>query len=285
MQDYVTGKGFSESENEAQLAMFTAVDPIHFEDTVKSEKWRQAMDVEMAAIKRNDTWELTELPEGGKKIGVKWVYKTKFNENGEVDKYKAWLVVKGYSQQHGVDYTEVFAPVARMETIRLVVACAAQRGWDIYQLDVKSAFLYGELNEEVFVQQPCGYIQKGHEHKVYKLKKTLYGLKQASRAWYSRIEAYFIKEGFEKCDYKHTLFIKAENRGKILIISLYVDLIFTSNDEIMVFEFKNSMKCEFEMTDLVTPPDPTRLDRPRERYRVFKYFLHSVYKLKPYKII
>ncbi|KAL5844965.1 hypothetical protein ACOSQ4_010923 [Xanthoceras sorbifolium] len=193
--------------------MFTAVDPIHFEDTVKSEKWRQAMDVEMAAIKRNDTWELTELPEGGKKIGVKWVYKTKFNENGEVDKYKAWLVVKGYSQQHGVDYTEVFAPVARMETIRLVVACAAQRGWDIYQLDVKSAFLYGELNEEVFVQQPCGYIQKGHEHKVYKLKKTLYGLKQASRAWYSRIEAYFIKEGFEKCDYKHTLFIKAENRG------------------------------------------------------------------------
>lgn len=209
------------------------------------------MDVEIEAIKRNDTWELTELPEGGKKIGVKWVYKTKFNENGEVDKYKARLVVKGYSQQHGVDYTEVFAPVARMETIRLVVALAAQKGWAIYQLDVKSAFLYGELNEEVFVEQPLGYVKKGYEHKVYKLKKALYGLKQAPRAWYSRIEAYFLKEGFEKCDYEHTLFIKTGKEGKLLILSLYVDdLIFTGNDELMVSEFKSSMKHEFDMTDL-----------------------------------
>lgn len=209
------------------------------------------MDVEIEAIKRNDTWELTELPEGGKKIGVKWVYKTKFNENGEVDKHKARLVVKGYSQQHGVDYTEVFAPVARMETIRLVVALAAQKGWAIYQLDVKSAFLYGELNEEVFVEQPLGYVKKGYEHKVYKLKKALYGLKQAPRAWYSRIEAYFLKEGFEKCDYEHTLFIKTGKEGKLLILSLYVDdLIFTGNDELMVSEFKSSMKHEFDMTDL-----------------------------------
>lgn len=169
MQDYETGEGLSEEE--VQLAMFAIADPIHFDDAVKSEKWRKAMDVEIEAIKRNDTWELTELPEGGKKIGVKWVYKTKFNENGEVDKHKARLVVKGYSQQHGVDYTEVFAPVARMETIRLVVALAAQKGWAIYQLDVKSAFLYGELNEEVFVEQPLGYVKKGYEHKVYKLKK------------------------------------------------------------------------------------------------------------------
>lgn len=169
MQDYETGEGLSEEE--VQLAMFATADPIHFDDAVKSEKWRKAMDVEIEAIKRNDTWELTELPEGGKKIGVKWVYKTKFNENGEVDKHKARLVVKGYSQQHGVDYTEVFAPVARMETIRLVVALAAQKGWAIYQLDVKSAFLYGELNEEVFVEQPLGYVKKGYEHKVYKLKK------------------------------------------------------------------------------------------------------------------
>jgi hypothetical protein len=182
---------------------------------------------------------------------VKWVYKTKLNEHGAVDKYKARLVVKGYSQQYGVDYTEVFAPVARMETIRLVVALAAQRGWTIYQLDVKSAFLYGELNEEIFVDQPCGYVQKGNEHKVYKLKKALYGLKQAPRAWYSRIEAYFMKEGFEKCDYEHTLFTKTGKEGNILIISLYVDdLIYTGNDELMISEFKNSMKHEFGMTDL-----------------------------------
>ena len=96
-------------------------------------------------------------------MGVKWVYKTKLNENGEVDKYKARLVVKGYAQEYGVDYTEVFAPVAGMETVRLVVAFAAQRGWVVYQLDVKSAFLHGELNENVFVEQPNGYIQKGNE--------------------------------------------------------------------------------------------------------------------------
>ena len=253
LSDYETGAGLSEDDTVNQLAMFAAAvaDPIRFEDAVKDDRWRTAMDVEMDSIKRNDTWKLMDLPAGGKRVGVKWVYKTKFNENGEVDKYKARLVVKGYSQQYGVDYTEVFAPVARMETIRLVVALAAQRGWAIYQLDVKSAFLYGELNEEVFVEQPYGYVQKGHEHKVYKLKKALYGLKQAPRAWYSRIETYFLKEGFEKCDYEHTLFIKTGDGGNFLIISLYVDdLIYTGNDELMVLEFKESMKHEFDMTDL-----------------------------------
>jgi len=251
LRDYETGEGLSEDDSASQLAMFAAADPIHFDDAVKSEKWRTTMDVEMEAIKRNGTWELMELPARGKKVGVKWVYKTKLNEHGVVDRYKARLVVKGYSQQYGVDYTEVFAPVARMETIRLVVALAAQRGWTIYQLDVKSAFLYGELNEEVGVDQPCGYVQKGNEHKVYKLKKALYGLKQAPRAWYSRIEAYFMKEGFEKCDYEHTLFTKTRKEGNILIISLYIDdLIYTGNDELMISEFKNSMKHEFDMTDL-----------------------------------
>ena len=115
-----------------------------------------------------------ELPEGGKKIRVKWIYKTKFNENGEVDKYKARLVAKGYNQHHGVDYTEVFSPVARMETIRLMVALASQRGWSIYQLDVKFAFLYGDLNEVVFVEQPCGCVQKGHEQGLQVKEGTLW---------------------------------------------------------------------------------------------------------------
>ena len=163
MRDYHTGEGLSEEDNEAHLAMFATADPIHFEDAVKSEKWRKAMDLELEAINKNGTWELMELPEGGKKIRVKWIYKTKFNENGEVNKYKVRLVAKGYTQQHEIDYAEVFAPVARMETIRLMVALVTQRKWIIYQLYVKSAFLHGELNEEVFVEQPCGYVKKGHE--------------------------------------------------------------------------------------------------------------------------
>lgn len=98
--------------------------------------------------------------------------------------------MKGYTQKHGIDYNEVFAPVARLETVRLIISLSAQKGWVVFQLDVKSAFLHGKLSEEVFIEQPQGYEVKGAEHKVYKLKKALYGLKQAPRAWYSRIESY-----------------------------------------------------------------------------------------------
>ena len=132
-----------------------------------------------------------------------------------------------------------------------MISLAALKEWTIYQLDVKSAFLHGELSEEVFVEQPPGYEQKGNEQKVYRLKKALYGLKQAPRAWYSRIEFYLMKEGFKKCHYEHTLFIKTGKGGKILIVCLYMDdLIFIGNDEIMFVEFKKSMMLEFDMTDI-----------------------------------
>lgn len=204
----------------------------------------------MGSIERNQTWSLVTLPNGAKAIDVKWIYKTKLNELGEVDKFKARLVVKGYAQEYGIDYTEVFAPVARMDTVRMIIALAAQRGWGIYQLDVKSAFLHGELKENVFVEQPQGYEVEGKEHMVYKLHKALYGLKQAPRAWFSRIEAYFIKEGFESSNSEQTLFIKQEG-GKILIVSIYVDdLLFTGNDDELLDGFKQSMKKEFDMTDL-----------------------------------
>ena len=209
------------------------------------------MDEEIEAIERNNTWELIDLPRGHKTIGVKWVYKTKLKENGEVDKYKARLVAKGYKQEFGVDYKEVFAPVARHDTIKLVIALAAQNSWPIFQLDVKSAFLHGDLMELVFIDQPPGYIKSGNEHKVYKLKKALYGLKQAPRAWYNRIETYFLKQGFQKCPYEHTLFIKVEDGGKMLIVCLYVDdLIYTGNNTAMFEIFKKSMMAEFEMSDL-----------------------------------
>lgn len=134
-------------------------DPITYEEAVKSDKWKKAMDAEIEAIERNNTWELIEMPPEGKVIGVKWIYKTKLNEKGEVDKYKARLVAKGYNQQYGVDYAEVFAPVARLDTVRVILSLAAQNDWTVYQLDVKSAFLHGELNEEVFIAQPPGYKQ------------------------------------------------------------------------------------------------------------------------------
>ena len=161
MRDYDCGEGVSEEEEISTLAMFASADPIAFEEAVKSAKWRNAMDLEIQSIEKNETWELTDLPVGGKMIGVKWVYKTKLNEHGEVEKFKARLVAKGYAQQYGVDYKEVFAPVARLDTVRLILALAAQKGWIVYQLDVKSAFLHGELSEEVFVEQPRGYEIRG----------------------------------------------------------------------------------------------------------------------------
>ena len=125
---------------------------------------------------------------------MKWIFKTKLNESGQIEKYKARLVAKGYAQRFGIDYTEVFASVARLDTVRVLLALAAQGTWEVVQLDIKSAFLHGELQEEVFVQQPEGFIKKGRENQVYRLKKALYGLKQAPRAWYSKIEAYFAKK-------------------------------------------------------------------------------------------
>ena len=240
MRDYVTGEGLSEESKEEDvdinLALF-ASNSVHFEEAMKHEKWRTTMDIEIQAIERNNTWELTYLPKGAKKIGVKWVYKTKLKEN-EVDKLKARLVAKGYVQQQGIDYTEVFAPVARLDTLRMIVALAAQKGWTLYQLDIKSTFLHGELNEEVHVEQSKGYELENSPQKVYRLKKALYGLKQAPRAWFSRIETHFISEGFEKCYSEHTLFTKTNKRGKILIVD---EVIFTGNDELMFAEFKNSM--------------------------------------------
>ena len=251
MQDYVISGVNQIDDQISHFALFSDHDPIAFHDAIKESKWQKAMDEEIEAIEKSNTWELTNLPKGQKSIGVKWVYKKKLNADGKVDKYKARLVVKGYKQEYEVDYKEVFAPVAGLDTIRLVISVAAQNLWSIYQFDVKLAFLHGELQEDVYVEQPLGYEKQGNENKVYKLKKALYGLKQPPRVWYSRIESYFIRAGFHKCPYEHTLFIKLADGEKMFVVCLYVDdLIFTGNDKVMIDAFKASMMTEFDMTDL-----------------------------------
>lgn len=123
-----------------------------FEDAIKEEHWINAMNDEIESIEENDTWELVDLPKNKEFIGVKWVYKTKYKENGEIDKYKARLVGKGFAQEYGVDYNETFAPIARLDTVRMVQVIVAQNNWSVYQMDVKSTFLNGYLEEEVYVQ-------------------------------------------------------------------------------------------------------------------------------------
>lgn len=227
------------------------VDPTQFSEAVKSSKWKASMDAEMEAIMSNKTWELCALPEGKKTVGLKWIYKTKLNAEGQVLKLKARIVAKGYSQQQGIDYEEVFSPVARLETVRLVLAFAAQHGWEVHQFDVKSAFLNGEIREDVYVSQPEGYVEKGKEHLVCKLSKALYGLKQAPRAWYSKIDQYFREIGLRKSKSEHTLYQRQGEDGETLVVSLYVDdIIYTSSLCTMLKEFKNEMMHKFNMTDL-----------------------------------
>ena len=140
------------------------------------------MNEEMDSIERNETWDLVELPHEKKKIGTKWAYKIKYNSDGSVERYKGRLVAKGFTQRYGIEYEENFAPIARQETIRMLISLATQKKWTIHHMDVKSAFLNGYLEKKEYVGQPQGFEAQGKEDFVYKLKKALYGLKQAPRA-------------------------------------------------------------------------------------------------------
>ena len=163
-----------------------------------------------------------------KAIGTKWVYKLKCKPDGSVQRHKARLVAKGYAQEKGIDFDETFAPTCCMTTIRSICALAANNGWYVHQLDIKTAFLNGDLHEEVYVMQPHAFVQKGQENKVCKLKKALYGLKQAPRAWYEKIHAYLIAHGFVNSPSESTLYIKCVG-DVFLIIVLYVDDMLLTN--------------------------------------------------------
>ena len=169
--------------SDSEMCMLVGEEPASFAEAETDQGWRAAMDEEMSSITTNRTWELSDLPAGHRPIGLKLVYKLKKDPQGAIVKHKARLVAKGYMQREGVDFEEVFAPVAHMDSVHVLVALAAHHGWQVHHMDVKSAFLNGDLLEEVYVQQPPGYAVTGQEGKVFRLRKALYGLRQASRAW------------------------------------------------------------------------------------------------------
>ncbi|GLT61623.1 hypothetical protein SLA2020_343180 [Shorea laevis] len=158
--DDVPIKGTRTLEDVYSKCNVAIAEPSCLQDAMNSEEWKTTMQEELNMIEKNATWKLVDKPTNKNVIGVKWVYKVKLNSHGSLNKYKARLVVKGHSQLAGIDFTETFAPVARFDTIRLLFAMVAQKGWLIYQLDVKSAFLNGELKEEIYVEQPDGYVKK-----------------------------------------------------------------------------------------------------------------------------
>ncbi|GKC75886.1 putative ribonuclease H-like domain-containing protein [Tanacetum coccineum] len=183
-------------------------------------------------------------------IGTKWVYKNKKDERGIVIKNKARLVAQGYTQEEGIDYDEVFAPVARIEAIRLFLAYASFKDFMVYQMDVKSAFLYGKIKEEVYVCQPPGFEDPDFPDRVYKVEKALYGLHQAPRAWYETLSTYLLDNGFQRGKIDKTLFIRRD-KGDILLVQVYVDdIIFGSTKKSLCTEFEKMMHKKFQITSM-----------------------------------
>ncbi|GJT90861.1 putative ribonuclease H-like domain-containing protein [Tanacetum coccineum] len=199
---------------------------------------------------KTSVWILVDLPFGKRAIGTKWVFRNKKDERGIVIRNKARLVAQGHRQEEGIDYEEVFAPVARIEAIRLFLAYASFMGFLVYQMDVKSAFLYGTIEEEVYVTQPPGFKDPDHPDKVYKVVKALYGLHQAPRAWYETLANYLLGNGFKRGKIDQTLFIKKQ-KGDILLVQVYVDdIIFGSTNKDLCTGFEKLMKDKFQMSSM-----------------------------------
>ncbi|GJW62257.1 ribonuclease H-like domain-containing protein [Tanacetum coccineum] len=197
-------------------------EPKKISEALEDESWVDAMQEELLQFKIQKVWVLVDLPYGKKAIGTKWVYRNKKDERGVVVRNKARLVAQGHRQEEGIDYDEVFAPVARIEAIRIFLAFASYMGFIVYQMDVKSAFLYGKIDEEVYVSQPPGFLDPKYHQKVYKVVKALYGLHQACRAWYATLSTFLLKNGYKRGTIDKTLFIK-KDKHDIILVQVYVD--------------------------------------------------------------
>ncbi|GKF08023.1 putative ribonuclease H-like domain-containing protein [Tanacetum coccineum] len=221
------------------------MEPKKVTQALDDESWVKAMQEELLHFKLLNVWTLVDLPHGKKAIGTKWVFRNKKDQRGIVVRNKARLVAQGHRQEEGIDYDEVFAPVARIEAIRLFLAFASYMDFTVYQMDVKSAFLYDTIEEEVYVSQPPGFVDLEFPNRVYKVKKALYGLHQAPRAWYETLSTYLLENGFRRGTIDKTLFIN-KIKNDILLVQVYVDdIIFRSTKKSLSTEFEQLMHKRF----------------------------------------
>jgi hypothetical protein len=224
--------------------------PKDWREAMQDTKWKAAMIEEMKALEKNNTWKLVKLPHGKEPVGCKWVYTVKQNPDGKVERYKARLVAKGYTQTYGIDYDDTFAPVAKMNSVRTLISCAVNLGWDLFQLDVKNAFLHGDLQEEIYMHIPPGFNTAQTEGKILRLCRSLYGLKQSPRAWFDRFRKVMIQMGYKQSNADHTLFYKC-NMKNITILIVYVDdIVITGDDTKSIDQLKAKLASEFEVKDL-----------------------------------
>jgi hypothetical protein len=193
-------------------------EPSTFVEASKHQVWKDAMNEEYDSILKNDVWTVVPRPHGKSVVTSKWLYKIKHAADGSIEKYKARFVVRGFSQKEGIDYDEIFAPVARYTSIRIIISLATVFGWKLHQMDVKTAFLNGEVEQEVYIEQPEGFVIHDKRSHVCKLKKALYGLKQAPRAWYGRIDSFLQSLGFTKSITDPNLYIKIVQNHPVIIV-------------------------------------------------------------------
>jgi hypothetical protein len=204
---------------------------------------------EYQSIMKNDVWDIVPRPKGKSVATSKWIYKIKHADDRSIDKHKTRFVARGFSHVEGIDYEETFAPVARYTSIQTIIALASALGWRLHLMDVKTTFLNGEIEEELYIEQLDGFVIHGKESHVCRLKKALYGLKQAPRAWYVRIDGYLMSLGFSKSVADANLYYKVDN-GESLILILYVDDLFLTRAKHLITWCEHELASEFEMKDL-----------------------------------
>ncbi|GJU89678.1 zinc finger, CCHC-type containing protein [Tanacetum coccineum] len=229
-------------------------DPRTYNEAMQSHDaafWKEAIDDGIGSIMENYTWVLSNLPHGCKPLGCKWIFKREMKVDGTIDKFKAGLVIQGFRQKEGIDYFDTYAPVARITTIRLLLALVAIHNLVIHQLDVKTSFLNGDLDKEVYMKQPEGFVMPGNEHKVCNLVKSLYGLKQAPKQWHQKFDEVVLSSSFHLNQSDKCVYSKFDNSGKGVIICLYVNdiLIFRTNQN-QVDKTKKFLSSKFSMKDM-----------------------------------
>jgi Reverse transcriptase (RNA-dependent DNA polymerase)/gag-polypeptide of LTR copia-type/Integrase core domain/GAG-pre-integrase domain/Retrotransposon gag protein len=249
ISNHMSYHSFSPSHMTFVSSVTSHEEPSTYQQATTDPKWRKAMKEEIEALEKNKTWTWEILPNGKKPIGCKWVYKIKYKPDGSIERYKARLVAKGYNQLEGIDYNETFALVAKLVSVRCLLAVAAARGWPLHQLDVNNVFLHGDLNEEVYMLPPPGFSREG-ETKVCRLRKSLYGLKQASRNWFEKFTSALKGIGFKQSGADYSLFTLSNGASFTAVLVYVDDLVITGNDPTYLSSLKVHLNNLFHLKDL-----------------------------------
>jgi hypothetical protein len=234
--------------NPSRRALFAA--PVSHRDALRAPEWRAAMAEEFSALTHTRTWTLVPRPPGTNIVGSKWIFKTKHRPDGSIEKHKARLVARGFTQQQGLDYGDTFSPVVKPATIRVVLSLAVSRGWTLRQIDVSNAFLHGFLAEDVYMQQPPGFEDPRYPSHVSKLQRAIYGLKQSPRAWYARLSARLFQLGFVPSKADTSLFIFNRSGVQVFMLVYVDDIVIIGDNEKEIEHLKGKLAQEFEVKDL-----------------------------------